>query len=170
MTRVLVAGVGNVFLSDDGFGPEVLRHMTGRQEPDGVKVVDFGIRGVHLAYELLDGYDVLVVVDAAPRGLAPGTLSVLEVDPAAHSPLAEDGPLLDAHGMEPAAILRSLGSLGGQVARVLVLACEPSDLDEGMGLTPAVAAAVPAAVQTLHRLILDLAGNAPVPTLKEVSP
>ncbi|MGQ0847433.1 MAG: hydrogenase maturation protease [Sporichthyaceae bacterium] len=154
MTRVLVAGVGNVFLSDDGFGPEVLARFAGAETPDGVRVVDFGIRGIHLAYELLDGYDVLVVVDASARGLAPGTVTLLEVDPGAHPPV--DGPMLDAHGMEPAAILRTLGSLGGQVGRVLVLACEPADVGEGMGLTPAVAAAVPAAAATLASLIQNL--------------
>ncbi len=156
MTRVLVAGVGNIFLSDDGFGPEVLRRTMGHPLPDGVRMDDYGIRGIHLAYELMDGYDVLVVVDAAPRGLAPGTLTVLEVDPADQPP-AEDGPLLDAHGMEPVAVLRTLGSLGGHVERVLVLACEPADVTEGMGLTPAVEAAVPAAVATLQRLIEELA-------------
>lgn len=155
MTRVLVAGVGNIFLSDDGFGPEVVRRMTGQPIPDGVRLDDYGIRGIHLAYELMGGYDVLVVVDAAPRGLAPGTISVLEVDPSAQAP--EDGPLLDAHGMEPVAVLRTLGSLGGHVGRVLVLACEPGDVEEGMGLTPAVEAAVPAAVEALKRLIEELA-------------
>jgi hydrogenase maturation protease len=156
--KALIAGVGNIFLTDDGFGPAVLEQVAGRTWPAGVTATDFGIRGVHLAYELLDGYDVLVVVDAAPRGLAAGTVSLIEVDPAtADEPT--DGPLLDAHGMEPVAVLRSLSSLGGSVSRVFVVACEPVDTGEGMGLTDAVAAAIPAAVSMLEQLISDLTGR-----------
>ncbi len=151
--KALIAGVGNIFLTDDGFGPEVLRQFAGRELPAGFTAVDFGIRGVHLAYELLAEYDVLVLVDAAPHGTAPGTVSLLEVDPAAIGTASEEGPLLDAHGMEPVAILRTLGSLGGRVGRIYLLACEPAVTAEGMGLTQAVAAAVPAAVEALLRLV-----------------
>jgi hydrogenase maturation protease len=153
--KALIAGVGNIFLTDDGFGPAVLEEFAGRALPAGITARDFGIRGVHLAYELLDGYDVLVVVDAAPRGLTAGTVSLLEVDPDAVGAPA-DGPLLDAHGMEPVAILRTLSSLGGQIGQVFVVACEPADTDEGMGLTDVVAAGVPAAVSVLEQLIEDL--------------
>ncbi len=75
-----MAGVGNIFLSDDAFGCEVVRAMAGTTVPDGVEIIDFGIRGVHLAYQLLDGYDLLVLVDAAPRDTEPGTVSLLEVE------------------------------------------------------------------------------------------
>jgi hydrogenase maturation protease len=156
--RVLVAGVGNIFLTDDGFGSEVVRRMAGEQLPAGVEMVDFGIRGVHLAYQLLDGYDVLVVVDAAPRGHVPGTVSLLEVDPADVADSARavsdgEAPLVDAHGLEPAAILSMLGSLGGTVARVVVVACEPASVEEGIGLTEPVQAAVPRAIEMVRELM-----------------
>lgn len=155
---MLVAGVGNIFLTDDGFGVEVATAMAGRELPDGVELVEFGIRGVHLAYQLLDGYDVLVIVDAAPHGQPPGTVSLLEVDQTQVSDptvgVAEgESPLVDAHGLEPGAILGMLGSLGGRVGEVLVVACEPESVDEGMGLTPVVAAAVPVAIQLVEQVM-----------------
>jgi hydrogenase maturation protease len=158
MTRVLVAGVGNIFLTDDGFGPEVIRNLTGRQFPPGWHVKDFGIGALHLAYALLDGYDVLVIIDAAPRGLAPGTVSLIEVDPSAK---VEEVPVLDGHSLSPTAILGSLGSLGGQVQRALVLACEPADVSEGLGLSDVMAQAVPVALAALADLIVELAREEP---------
>ena len=152
--RVLVAGVGNIFLSDDAFGCEVVRAMAATSVPDGVEIIDFGIRGVHLAYHLLDGYDLLVLVDAAPRDTDPGTVSLLEVElDELGSATAVGAPLVDAHGMEPVSILTMLGSLGGQIARVLVVGCEPGSVAEGIGLSEVVAAAVPRAVDLVHRLI-----------------
>ena len=144
---VLVAGIGNVFLTDDGFGSEVARALHGVPLPDGVKVVDYGIRGMHLAYDLLDGYDALVVVDAVPGAGAPGDLTVLEVGP---DDLGEGE--LDAHGMAPVAVLGSLGALGGTLPPTYVVGCRPADVNEGMGLTPSVAAAVSPAVD----LVLDV--------------
>jgi hydrogenase maturation protease len=152
--RVLVAGVGNIFLSDDAFGCEVVRAMAGTTVPDRVEIIDFGIRGVHLAYQLLDGYDLLVLVDAAPRDTEPGTVSLLEVELDQIEPGAATGaPLVDAHGMEPVSILTMLASLGGQVARVLVVGCEPESVAEGIGLSEVVAAAVPRAVELVHQVI-----------------
>ncbi len=163
--RMLVACVGNIFLSDDGFGVEVARRMAGTPRPEGVELVDFGIRGIHLTYQLLDGYDVLVVVDAAPRGHAPGTVSLLELDPAsldaaggaevAAAVSNGEAPLLDAHGLEPNAILRMLGSLGGQVRRVLVVACEPATVEEGLGLSPEVEAAIGPAIAEVEKLMRE---------------
>jgi hydrogenase maturation protease len=114
--RVLVAGVGNVFLGDDGFGVEVAR-AAGRRDPARLGPVgDFGIRGVHLAYELLEGYEAAILVDAAPRGEAPGTVYVIEPDldgePARRS-RDGSGVLVDAHGMEPDAVFALLKALGG---------------------------------------------------------
>lgn len=150
--RVLVAGVGNVFLGDDGFGVEVARRLATEELPAGVKVVDFGIRGVHLAYELCDGYELAILVDAAPRGGEPGTLYVIEPDPPADAD--PDGvPALDAHGMDPESVLALLGVLGGQVDRVLVVGCEPAIADEGMTLSPRVEAAVGQAVTLVQDLI-----------------
>ena len=149
--RILVAGVGNIFLGDDAFGCEVVRRMAGRPVPDGVEITDFGIRGVHLAYQLLDGYDLLVLVDAAPRGRAPGTVSLLEVE--LDKIEKTDGPLVDAHGMEPVSILSMLASLGGNVKRVLVVVCEPQSTAEGIGLSAAVEAAVDPAVEIVQKVI-----------------
>jgi hydrogenase maturation protease len=146
--RTLVAGVGNLFLGDDGFGPEVARRLTGTGLPDGVKVVDYGIRGMHLAYDLLDGYEMLVIVDAVSRGGAPGDLVVLEVG---EDDLGSGD--FDAHGMEPTAMLASLGSLGGRLPRTYVVGCEPAAVDEGIGLSPPVAAAVERALELVAGLV-----------------
>jgi hydrogenase maturation protease len=151
--RVLVAGIGNLFLTDDGFGSEVARQLVRRPMPAGVKVVDFGIRGMHLAYELLDGYDALVVVDALPGEGAPGDLSVLQVGP---DDLGEGE--LDAHGMAPVAVLASLGQLGGSLPPTYIVGCQPADIDEGIGLSPAVAAAVEPAVQLVLDVLQDQLG------------
>jgi hydrogenase maturation protease len=147
--RVLVAGVGNIFLGDDGFGPEAARRLAAGPLPDGVRVVDYGIRGMHLAYDLLDGYDLLVVLDAAPRGGRPGDVVLLEVGEADLG----DGDF-DAHGMEPTSVLASLGSLGGRLPRTLVVGCEPADTAEGMGLSPPVEAAVDGAVEMVTGLLV----------------
>jgi hydrogenase maturation protease len=150
---VLVAGVGNVFLGDDGFGVEVATRLLDTPMPDGVKVADFGIRGVHLAYELLDGYDALVLIDAVPRGDAPGTLYVIEPDLDAIEPAGVGGgPVMDAHGMAPDAVLALLAALGGRLGRVWVLGCEPADVSERMGLSEPVAGAVEEAVRLARRL------------------
>jgi hydrogenase maturation protease len=147
--RVLVAGIGNVFRTDDGFGPAVARRLVEAGPlPAGVRVVDYGIRGMHLAYDLLEGYDELVILDAAPRGGRPGDVVVLEVGEGDFGTGEFDG-----HGMEPTAVLSSLGSLGGRLPRTYVVGCEPADIDEGIGLSPSVAAAVDPAVDAVLRLL-----------------
>ena len=159
--RVLVAGIGNIFLGDDGFGVEVAARLVGRPMPDGVTVTDFGIRGVHLAYELLEGYDVLVLIDAMPMGERPGTLAVLEAEP---PPPPEEGDdiaaLVDAHSMSPAVVLGLLAGLGGSVGRVLVVGCEPAELDEAIGLSPPVAEAVDRAVELCTEVVAELFATA----------
>ena len=147
---VLVAGVGNLFLTDDGFGSEVARRLLRRSLPKGVTVVDYGIRGMHLAYDLLDGYDGLVLVDALPGPGAPGDLTVLEVGP---DDLG-DGEL-DAHGMAPVSVLASLGRLGGRLPRTVVVGCRPADVGDGIGLTPAVEAAVDGAVDLVLEVLAE---------------
>ena len=147
--RTLVAGVGNVFLRDDAFGVEVVRLLAERPQPPGVQVRDYGIRGVHLAYELLNGYDLFVLVDAAPRGEAPGTVTVLEVD----LPGPDALPVIDAHSLTPDAIFRLLSSLGGHPGRSLVVACEPAEVDEGMGLSDPVREALPHAVRVVEEIV-----------------
>jgi hydrogenase maturation protease len=153
--RILVAGVGNVFLRDDAFGVEVARLLAERPQPPGVQVRDYGIRGVHLVYELLNGYDLFVLVDAAPRGEAPGTVTVLEVD----MPGPQTQPVLDAHSLTPDAIFRLLSSLGGHPGRSLVVACEPADIDSGMGLSDPVRAALPHAVRAVEEILAGAAAG-----------
>ena len=153
--RVLVAGVGNVFLGDDGFGVEVARRLVGETFPEGVQVADFGIRGVHLAYELLDGYDLLILVDAAPRGEAPGTVFVLEPDFRGADGVArgDSGFLLDAHSLDPEVVLGILADLGGTVGRVVIVGCEPAEVVERMGLSAPVSHAVDEAARVVRELI-----------------
>jgi hydrogenase maturation protease len=154
--RVLVAGVGNVFLGDDGFGVEVARRLATESLPGWVRVADFGIRGVHLAYELLEGYEAAILVDAAPRGDAPGTVYVIEPDLDAHpgpDMQAEPGVLVDAHGMEPDTVFALLKALGGDIPKLLVVGCEPAEVSERMGLSPPVAGAVDQAVAVVCELI-----------------
>ncbi|HVL27486.1 MAG TPA: hydrogenase maturation protease [Acidimicrobiales bacterium] len=146
--RILVAGVGNLFLGDDGFGPEVARRLLAATSRPDVRVVDVGIRGLHLAYELLDGYDLLVLVDTARRGEEPGTITVMEVDPASPGQAVPD-----AHDMDPAHMLAVLADMGGSVGRMLVVGCEPADVGEGIGLSPPVAGAVEAAVAVVQELV-----------------
>ena len=156
--KVLVAGIGNIFLGDDGFGVEVANRLAGQEVPPGVRVADFGIRGVHLAYELLDGYDALVLVDAVPMGEPPGTVAILEPE-LGGSERDSDGeapPVMDAHSMNPAVVLDMLASLGGEVGRVLVVGCEPSVLDEQIGLSAPVAAAVDRAVEAVLEALTEL--------------
>jgi hydrogenase maturation protease len=156
--RTLVAGVGNVFLRDDAFGVEVVRLLAGRPPQPDVLIKDFGIRGVHLVYELLDGYDLFVLIDAAPRGEAPGTVTVLEVE--LPSPEELPQPVIDAHSLTPDAIFGLLASLGGHPGRNIVVACEPADVDPGMGLTETVQAALPHAVRAVEDILAEEAGPA----------
>ncbi|MDX3451963.1 hydrogenase maturation protease [Streptomyces sp. ME02-8801-2C] len=154
--RTLVAGIGNIFLGDDGFGVETARRLTERQLPEHVEVVDIGVRGVHLAYQLLDGYDTLVLVDATARGEAPGTLYVIEHDADGSRPPGT--PALDGHRMTPDAVLALLDTLcagtGGEPPRrVLVVGCEPASVDEGIGLSEPVSDAVPEAVRLIEELL-----------------
>jgi len=148
--RTLVAGVGNIFQRDDAFGVEVVRLLAGRPRQDGVEIADFGIRGVHLVYELLNGCDLFVLVDAAQRGCEPGTVTVLEVEPADVVPGA---PVMDAHDLTPDAIFAMLASMGGHPGRSLVVACEPADLSAGMGLSDRVRAALPHAVSAIEEIL-----------------
>ncbi|MCW2885936.1 MAG: hybD [Streptosporangiaceae bacterium] len=146
--RAMVAGVGNVFLGDDGFGVEAVRRLAASPLPEGVTAGDYGIRGVHLAYELLNGYDLLILIDAVQRGGEPGTVYV--IDPGA--PTGEPAPM-DAHDLNPESVLASLQSLGGSVPRVLVVGCEPADVSEGMGLSEPVARALDDTVRTVRELL-----------------
>jgi hydrogenase maturation protease len=152
--KTLVAGIGNIFNRDDGFGCTVAEHLLRRPVPDGVRVEDYGIRGMHLALDLLEGYDLLVLIDALGGRDAPGTLTLLEPE------LDPDAEPLDAHRMDPQAVLGMVAGLGGELRRVLVVGCQPADLDEGIGLSEVVAAAVEPAVRMVDAVLADaLAGE-----------
>jgi hydrogenase maturation protease len=159
---VLVAGVGNVFCGDDGFGPAVVDRLLGDPAAEGplpptTRVVDYGIRGVHLSFDLLDGWDTLLLVDALPGADPPGTLHLLEVTEA-HLVAA---PPPDAHRLDPFAVLSSLRAMGGQLPpRTLVLGCTPASTAEGMGLSRPVAAAVAPAATRVRALAAETAAAA----------
>jgi hydrogenase maturation protease len=158
--RTLVAGIGNIFLGDDGFGVEVVRRLDPASLPPDVDVADYGIRGVHLAYELLNGrYTAVVMVDAAPLDGPPGTLAILDVDvngsPPPAAPTGQPGTAVgfDAHGLHPESVLTLLRTLGGQLERALVVGCRPAVLEESTGLSAPVAAAVEEATHLVARAV-----------------
>lgn len=158
--RTLVAGVGNVFLGDDGFGVEVARRLAEAALPHWVTVADYGTSGMHLAYDLADGYDTAILIDAAPRGQQPGTITVLEIEPGQRAHPEEGGALeasrlLDAHGMQPDLVLGMLGLLGATACRILVIGCEPASTGYRIGLSDAVAAAVDEAVRIVMDMVAD---------------
>jgi len=153
--RVLVAGIGNIFFGDDAFGVEVAHRLLRCELPAGVKVEDFGIRGLHLAYELLDGYDTLVLVDALPMGEPPGTVAVIE--PELHAAERDETAApIEAHSMSPAVVLGLMSSLGATVERVLIVGCQPGVVDEGIGLSPSVARAVDAGVAAVLEVLDEI--------------
>ena len=158
--RILVAGIGNVFLGDDGFGVAVARRLAPRPLPPGVEVADFGIRGMDLAYTLQADYDAVVFVDTAPRGEPPGTLSVIEPE------LDPGEVVIDTHGMDPVRVLGLARALGRVPPRVLVVACEPERIVHGEHdedlvdeLSPAVREAVEQAVPLVESLVAELAAE-----------
>lgn len=154
--RILVAGIGNIFLGDDGFGVEVVKHLAGSKLPSAVRVADFGIRGFDLAYALQDGYETTILVDACPRGEAPGSLYVVEPDLKALE--AGDAPqgVVETHSMNPMNVLRMAKAMNGSMKKILLVGCEPATLggEEGqMGLSEPVEAAVDEAVKLVGSLI-----------------
>jgi hydrogenase maturation protease len=171
---ILVAGIGNIFLGDDAFGVEVVRRLAGRKLRACVRVADFGIRGFDLAYALQDGYETTILVDAAPRGEAPGTLYVIEPDLKGLDDPDAPQAVVEAHAMNPMSVLRMARAMNIEVKNVLLVGCEPETLggEEGqMGLSPPVEAAVNQAVTLVEMLIdkvLDSSGPGfnPVNTLR----
>jgi hydrogenase maturation protease len=166
--RLLIAGVGNIFLGDDGFGPEVARRLEAERLPGWARVADYGISGMHLAYDLADGYDTAILIDAAPRGGEPGTVTVLDVEAEHRRDLAAAGGalgasrLFDAHGMQPDVVLGVLEMLGAAgSARILVVGCEPASVDYGMELSEPVAKAVDEAVRVVLSLVAEAGRGRP---------
>jgi hydrogenase maturation protease len=153
--RVLIAGIGNIFFGDDAFGCEVARRLAARALPPGVRAVDFGIRGMDLAFALMDEPDATVLVDAVQRGAAPGTLYLIEPELAPSAPPHRP----DGHGLDPAAVLRMVRGLGGRTGRVLLVGCEPVSVDEDpdgrIGLSPPVEMAVEPAIRMIESLLVD---------------
>jgi hydrogenase maturation protease len=160
--RILIAGIGNIFFGDDAFGSEVARRLASRllSLPDGVRVVDFGIRGLDLTYALADGFDAAILVDATPRGSPPGTLYVIEPDPGDNDGSADADLTMQTHGIDPVQVLRLATALGGRASRVLLVGCEPGDLgteeDPVMGLSAPVEAAVDQAMVLIDSLVANL--------------
>jgi hydrogenase maturation protease len=149
--RILVAGIGNIFLGDDGFGCEVAGRLAASVLPEGVRVVDYGIRGMHLAYDLLPGWDQLVLVDALPDRGSPGRLESVQIGPE-HLASGSDGEL-DGHGMGPDAVLSSLAALGGRLPPTVLVGVQVRDVGERIGLSAEVESAVPAAVDAIRSLL-----------------
>lgn len=158
--RILIAGVGNIFLGDDAFGVEAANVLAQCTLPAGVQVVDFGIRGFDLAYALLDPWDAVILVDALPRATAPGTLSTLEIDLNDFSPAQVSQVAIDAHSMDPVRVLALASSLGRINAKVYIVGCEPADfgdeLEGRMGLSPIVQSSLTAATEMVLQLVHDI--------------
>jgi hydrogenase maturation protease len=155
--RILVAGVGNSWLRDDGFGAAVAQRLSGQPLPPGVAVMDAGTGGLDLAYEVMRGYDALVIVDASRQGGEPGTLYVMEADEQSVDGTIEDGQTINPHDMDPQTVLRFVKAVGAWPGRVMVIACEPVEVEEmGMGLSEPVQAAVQGAVELVLETVNEL--------------
>ena len=162
---ILIAGIGNIFLADDGFGVEVASRLANKSFPSGVRVADFGIRGFDLAYALMEGYETTILVDAYPGEGQPGTLFIVEPDLKDLNPSETRQGFMEPHAMNPNSVLRLAENMGGQLKRVLVVGCVPATLgpEEGqMGLSEPVAAAVDEAMKLIDSLVTRiLAGEWP---------
>jgi len=154
--RILIAGIGNIFLGDDGFGTEVARRLAGRALPPEVTLKDFGISGIDLTYALLDPYDLVILVDACARGGEPGTVYLME-------PQTDGGSAapFEAHSMNPVNVLRTVRQMGGARGKILLVGCEPADLgpEEGkLGLSDPVEAAIGEAIGMIEKLVAGKLG------------
>ena len=158
--RILIAGVGNAWMRDDGFGGEGAKRLEAREVPPDVAVFDFGTGGLDLAYEVMRGYDALVLVDVSRQGSEPGTLYVMEPDEADVEGGIADGQVIDPHGMDPQTVLRFVKAVGGWPGRVVVIACEPASVEAmGFGLSEDVEAAVDGAVALVLDTVEELRGG-----------
>lgn len=156
--RILIAGIGNIFFGDDGFGCEVAQQLDHRILPQNVRVIDFGIRTYDLAFALTEGYDAVILVDAMARGDSPGTISIVEPD---LRQLQEyETTLPDAHNLNPLSVLQMAQSMGSLPRKLLLVACEPAVLDsDELSLSQEVREAVPRAVEEIKSLVTDLSAN-----------
>jgi hydrogenase maturation protease len=155
--KILVAGIGNIFLGDDAFGSEVARRLMNESWPPEVRVTDFGIRSYDLAFALMDGYDVTILVDAASRQQPPGTVYLIEPDLSQPDHLEET--MADAHSMSPVKVLHILQAFGSSPGRLYLVGCEPAklELEDGeIGLSKIVEASIPRAIELIRSLVNDL--------------
>jgi hydrogenase maturation protease len=161
MKTILVAGIGNAWLKDDGFGGEVVKRLQARELPEGAIVSDFATGGLDLAYEVMRGYDALVLIDVSRQGGEPGTLYVMEVPEQQVEAGIEDGQVINPHAMDPQTVLRFLKTLGAWPGKVVVVACEPAEVEEmGFGLTAEVDRAVDGAVELVLETVAELGSDA----------
>jgi hydrogenase maturation protease len=159
--QILVAGVGNAWMLDDGFGSVVAQRLEAREMPSGVRVMDAGSGGLDLAYEIMRGYHALVLIDVSRQGGEPGTLYVMEPDLEEIAPSIEDGDVINPHGMDPATVLRFVRAVGGWSGKVVIVACEPTDVEDlGLGLSPAIEAAVDQAIALVDETVAELQTDA----------
>jgi hydrogenase maturation protease len=159
--KILVAGVGNAWMGDDGFGAEVVKRLGELELPRGVVVMDFGTGGLNLAYEVMRGYDALLILDISEQGGTPGTLYVIEADEDSVQAGIDDGDTLNPHGMDPKTMLRFVKSIGAWPGKVLVIACEPQTVAEiGFKLSESVAGALDPAVDLVLKTVTELQSDA----------
>jgi hydrogenase maturation protease len=155
--KILVAGIGNIFLGDDAFGSEVARRLMLEKWPAEVRVEDFGIRSYDLAYALMDGYEVTILVDITSQGQSPGTVYLIEPD---LNHLEQfDEKVADAHSMNPMRVLQMLRTFGNSPGKLYLIGCEPATLeveDGRIGLSEVVEASVPQAIGLIKSLLRDL--------------
>ena len=171
--KILVAGIGNIFLGDDAFGSEVARRLEGRNWASGVRVIDFGIRGFDLAYAVCEPNDLTVLIDATLRGGTPGTLYVIEPELTQFEGDPAQGALVDAHSLDPMQVLRMARSQGAELKGIVLVGCEPGDLggEEGrLGMTEPVAAAVEEAVELVSRLVRNFLEGGAIDGRKPLDP
>jgi hydrogenase maturation protease len=171
---ILIAGIGNIFLGDDGFGSEVARRLAERSWPAGVRVVDYGIRGFDVAFALMDGDDVAILIDATPQGGTPGTLYVIEPDLAALNDQRVMELPVDTHAMTPMKVFQLVRAMDGRLNKTLIVGCEPAEFgpeNEGrLGLSPPVAAAVDEAIKLVDRLVAEIRNELPLRFRGELTP
>ena len=153
--RILVAGIGNIFFGDDAFGCEVAAELAKRSWPDGVSIVDFGIRAYDLAYAIMDGYDATILIDAAPRGEKPGTVYLLELDPNKVDTCGDE--IVNAHALTPVRVLQLIRARGGHAENLYLIGCEPARLDgeDVIGLSEEVRNAIPLAAEMIEKVLAD---------------
>lgn len=157
--RILIAGIGNIFLGDDGFGVEVAQQLSRCDFPESVRVADFGIRGFDLVYALQDGYETAILIDSYPLGQPPGTVYLVELDLNNPEASLTGHSFVQPHDMNPMNVLRLASAMRGPLKRLLLVGCEPATFggeDGHMGLSTPVHAAVAEAMKVVEKLVVKI--------------